>query len=341
MAAVFRAHLNGFGMARTGVVIVTYNSAEVIERCLTSCRDFPVVVVDNASQDATCRLVALHSTVGQPVTLIANRNNAGFAAAANQGISSLDTQLVLLLNPDTELKTPLEALERACLEAETGLAAGQLTDERGDPQRGFTLRHFPSAWTLAFEVLGINRLIPDNPLNRSYRCLEQDYSQPAEVDQPPGAFLMFRREMWQRLGGFDTQFYPLWFEDVDFCKRARDLGLKIQYVPQVKALHHGGHSIASLEWQYREVFWYGSLLKYASKHFRPHAFRWVSAAVVLGSLFRTAVGVMTQRSFRPITVYRKIGRLAGRSLISGRVGEIDELVRQSSRGTTAVKISKE
>ena len=133
---------------------------------------------------------------------------------------------------------------------------------------------------------------------------------------------MFRREVWQRLGGFDTQFYPVWFEDVDFCKRARDLGLKIQYVPQVTAVHQGGHSIAGLGWECREVYWYVSLLRYASKHFRPHAFRWVSAAVVLGSLFRTAIGVMTQRSFRPITVYARIGRLAGRSLISGRVGEL-------------------
>lgn len=323
------------------MVIVTYNSAEVIDRCLESCRDLPVVVVDNASQDATCQLVARRSVAGQAVTLIANTNNSGFAAAANQGISALDTQLVLLLNPDTELNTSIAALEASCLEQGTGLAAGQLTDEKGQTQRGFTLRRFPKASTLAFEVLGINRLVPANPLNRSYRCLEVDYSKPAEVDQPPAAFLMFRREVWQRLGGFDTRFYPLWFEDVDFCKRAHDLGLKIQYVPQVTAMHHGGHSIASLKWQYREVYWYGSLLKYASKHFRPSAFRWVSAAVVLGSLFRTAVGVMTQRSLRPITVYAKIGRLAGRSLISGRVGELNELVQQSSRGTAAVKISKE
>ncbi len=151
----------------------------------------------------------------------------------------------------------------------------------------------------------MNRLIPANPLNRSYRCLDLDLSQPTEAEQPPGAFLMFRREVWQRLGGFDTQFYPLWFEDVDFCKRASDLGLKIQYVPRVTAMHQGGHSIAGLDWECREVYWYVSLLKYASKHFRPRGFRWVSAAVVLGSLFRTAIGVMTRRSFRPITVVCK------------------------------------
>jgi GT2 family glycosyltransferase len=114
----------------------------------------------------------------------------------------------------------------------------------------------------------------------------------------------------------------LWFEDVDFCKRAHDLGFKIQYVPGVTALHQGGHSIAGLDWQCREVYWYVSLLRYASKHFRPRDFRWVSAAVVLGSLFRTAIGVMSQRSFRPIRVYAKVGRLAGGSVISGRVSEL-------------------
>lgn len=325
-------------MTRTGVVIVTYNSEGIIERCLKACGDLPVVVVDNASRDGTCELVRRHKVV----TLIANPGNYGFAGAVNQGVSALETELVLLLNPDTELKTAIGELEAACLEAGTGLAAGLLTDEQGQPQRGFTLRRFPNASTLIFEVLGINRLVPVNPLNRSYRCLDRDLSRPAQAEQPAGAFLMFRREVWQRLGGFDTQFYPLWFEDVDFCKRAYDLGLKIQYVPCVTAIHKGGHSIAGLDWQCREVYWYVSLLRYASKHFRPRAFRWVSAAVVLGSLFRTAIGVMTQRSFRPISIHARIGRLAGRSLISGRVGETEMFgFQQSSRGTRAVKISKE
>jgi GT2 family glycosyltransferase len=310
-------------MTRTGVVIVTYNSSDVIERCLKSCRDLPLVVVDNASQDKTCELVRRRNS--KTVTLIANTSNYGFAGAVNQGVTALDTELILLLNPDAELQTKIDEMETACLQFGTGLAAGQLTDENGQVQRGFALRRFPGALTLIFEVLGINRLIASNPLNRSYRCLDLDLTRPVEAEQPPGAFLMFRREVWQRLGGFDTQFFPLWFEDVDFCKRASDLGLKIQYVPQVTAIHQGGHSIARLKWECREVYWYVSLLKYASKHFRPRDFRWVSAAVVLGSLFRTAAGVMTRRSFHPVAVYGKIGRFAGRSVISGRAGELKGL----------------
>jgi N-acetylglucosaminyl-diphospho-decaprenol L-rhamnosyltransferase len=304
-------------MKRTGVVVVTYNSAQVIERCLDSCGDLPAVVVDNASGDDTRELVRRHDAV----VLIENRSNLGFAAAVNQGVAALETDLVLLLNPDTELTSAITELEDVCSEPGTALASGKLLDEAGEAQRGFMVRRFPTPTALAFEALGINRVCAANPVNRSYRCWHLDPNRAADVEQPAGAFLMFRREVWQRLGGFDTQFYPLWFEDVDFCKRAHDLGLKIRYVPGVTARHQGGHSIAGLDWSCREVYWYVSLLKYASKHFHPRGYRRVAAAVMLGSLLRTAVEMVRRRSFRPIQVYGKIGRLAGRSLISGRVNE--------------------
>lgn len=305
-------------MTRTGVVVVTYNSSDVIERCLNSCGDIRVVVVDNASHDGTLERINRHPDVH----LIANSENRGFAGAVNQGVTWLDTEFVLLLNPDTELTSPIGDLEQTCSETGTGLASGKMLDAAGKVQRGFNVRRFPTPTALAFEVLGINRLLPANPVNRRYRCLDFDPERAADVDQPPGAFLMFRREVWQRLGGFDTQFHPVWFEDVDFCRRARDLGLKTRYLPQVTARHQGGNSIARLGWPCREAYWYVSLLKYASKHFRPLEFRGLTAAVILGSLLRTAVEVMRRRSFRPILVYGKIGRLAGRSLISGRVSDL-------------------
>ncbi|HYL37749.1 MAG TPA: glycosyltransferase family 2 protein [Bryobacteraceae bacterium] len=306
-------------MSRTGIVVVTYNSGEVIGRCLDSCAGRPVVVVDNASADDTCDLVRRRGAV----RLIANSENRGFAAAANQGVAELETELILLLNPDVELQTALEGLEAACARPGVGLAGGRLLDRNGRVQSGFTLRRFPTPLTLAFEVLGLNRLIPPNPVNRRYRCLDLDLSQAQEADQPPGAFLMFRREVWQRLGGFDTQFHPIWFEDVDFCRRARALGLKIQYVPEVTAQHQGGDSIAKLDRSCREAYWYASLLRYASKHFRPYAHRGVSAAVVLGSLLRAGVGMARFRSSRTVKAYMKVARLAGRSFFLGRVGELE------------------
>ncbi len=313
-------------MNRTGVVVVTYNSGEVIEQCLDSCAHLPyVVVVDNASRDNTAELVRRRPAV----KLIANSSNCGFAGAANQGVKALDTELVLLLNPDVELQTPLDALSEALSHEGVGLASGKLVDSLGRVQTGFTVRRFPTPLTLIFEVLGINRVAPWNQCNRRYRYLDIDLSKPAEVDQPAGAFLMFRREVWQRLGGFDTQFHPLWFEDVDFSKRARALGLKIQYLPEVTASHRGGHSIAGMNWGCREVCWYASLLKYASKHFRPYAYRGVSAAVVLGSMIRAVTGMIQRRSLRPIKVYAKVAQIGGLSLISGRVRQLECLASYS------------
>ncbi len=195
---------------------------------MDSCAPLPqVVVVDNASQDNTAELVRRRGSV----KLIANSTNRGFAGAANQGVEALDTELILLLNPDVEIESPLEALEEICGRQDVGFASGELVDSDGKPQTGFTVRRFPTPGTLMLEVLGLNRLLPWNRTNRRYRCLDLDLSQPSEVEQPAGAFLMFRREVWQRLGGFDTQFHPLWFEDVDFLKRGHSLGLKIQYLP--------------------------------------------------------------------------------------------------------------
>jgi N-acetylglucosaminyl-diphospho-decaprenol L-rhamnosyltransferase len=306
-------------MNQTGVVVVTYNSADVIGRCLDSCASLPIVVVDNASRDATCDLVRQRPSV----RLISNASNRGFAAAVNQGVAALETELVLLLNPDAELVSPIDPMAEACAREGVGVAGGRLVDESGKVQSGFTLRRFPTPAALIFEVLGINRMLPRNPVNRRYRCLDVDLDKPSEADQPPGAFLIFRREVWQQLGGFDTRFCPLWFEDVDFCKRARNLGLKIQYVPQVIARHRGGHSIAGLDWRYRQLYWYVSLLRYASKHFRPYAYRGVSAAVVLGSVFRAALEAVRWRSAGPLKVYATVARVAGRSMISGRVGDAE------------------
>ena len=304
-------------MTGIGVVVVTYNSEDVIGACLDSCASLPTVVVDNASQDATIQAVNRRPQV----LLIPNTINRGFAGAVNQGVAALDTELVLLLNPDVQLQTPATALQQACSEPGVALATGRLLDPAGSVQTGFNVRRLPTPLTLVFEVLGLNRLFPWNGINRRYRCSDFDPAVPADVEQPAGALLMFRLDVWKRLNGFDSQFHPLWFEDVDFCNRAREAGFRIRYVPGVTAVHQGGHSVAKLTPDCREVYWYVSLLRYASKHFQPYAFRGVSAAVVLGSFLRAVVAVVRSRSLKPVSIFARVMRLAMFSLISGRVQE--------------------
>lgn len=302
---------------KLAVVVVTHNSEGVIGDCLDSCRHIKTVVVDNASTDDTLEQVRLRPSV----EVIANEANRGFAAAVNQGVRQAKAEFVLLLNPDVKLRSAIDPLLEACRDESTGITSGQLLDSEGRPQTGFCVRRFPTPTSLAFEVLGLNRVFPGNPVNRKYRCLDLDLCPATEIEQPAGAFLLFKTSLWERLNGFDEQFYPVWFEDVDFCKRSWDLGVKTRYVPEVQAVHQGGHSISQLGWASRERYWYVSLLRYASKHFSSSEFRGMSGAVVLGSLIRTVTSVWQRRSFEPCAVYGGVFRLAAACAFYGKMPE--------------------
>jgi len=304
-------------MEDVGIVIVTHNSAAEIGPCLLSATatGAEVIVVDNASQDGTQAEVERRG-----VRLIANATNAGFAAAVNQGIRALRAPLLLLLNPDAIIQTGLEHLREACRDPQTAAAGGMLVDNSGHPQIGFMVRRFTTPGALCLEALLMNRLCPRNPVTWPYRCLDLIYSKPLEVEQPAGAFLMIRRDAWEKLGGFDEGFYPLWFEDVDFLKRAKCNSYHIRFVPCAVAMHAGGHSIRKISLEFRQYYWYRSLLKYAAKHFSPAAARLVGLAVLIGSVMRTVLGVPHLRSWKPIAVYGKVVKLAGRQVFFGTAG---------------------
>jgi hypothetical protein len=263
-----------------------------------------ILVIDNASADDTRGEVARRG-----VRLIANSENAGFAAAVNQGVRATNAPLVLLLNPDAHLVSGLDALV-ACFEMPgTGAAGGMLLGADGKPQRGFMARNLPTATTLVYEVLGINRVWPRNRVNWHYRCLGLDPMATGPVDQPAGAFLMFSRAAWGEVGGFDESFWPLWFEDVDFCGRLKAAGFSSYYNSGSVAKHAGSHSIRSLSLENRQKYWYGSLLEYAEKHYRSSAFRTICASVVVGAVLRAVVG-FPREGLKALVVYGGVIGLA-------------------------------
>jgi len=298
----------------TGIVIVTYNSAAEIGGCLEAAAKTgaEIVVVDNASSDGTVEEVRRRG-----VRVIANSENRGFAAATNQGFVVLKHAYVLLLNPDAVLKTDLQPLIRACDMPGAAGAGGQLIDSEGRPQIGFMARSLPTAATLVLESLLLNRICPNNRVNRRYRGVGLDYSRQLVVEQPAGAFLMIRRAVWEELGGFDEGFYPLWFEEVDFCRRAADRGYRMYYEPEAVAKHTGGHSLGALALGARRFYWYRSLLKYSAKHFGSRDFRAVCLAVAAGSVFRGIAESVLTRRFKPIEAYGKVVRLAAQSFVFG------------------------
>jgi N-acetylglucosaminyl-diphospho-decaprenol L-rhamnosyltransferase len=295
-------------------IIVTFNSEAVIGQCLDClikmAPDVKPIVIDNASCDRTLERVRERAHV----QLIANRENRGFAAAVNQGIAACDAEFLLLLNPDADLLTGVDALIDAS--RQYGLAAGKLVDLDSRAQSGFTIRRLPTPASLIFELFGVNRVWPTNPVNLRYRYLDRDLDQPGPVEQPAGAFLMTRRNVWDELHGFDENFHPVWFEDVDYCKRALDLGRRIEYVPNVQASHLGGHSVSWIAPACRAIHWCVSLTRYAAKHFHSAGYRAVCLAVLLSSFPRMVVRMIQDRSVQSVATYRKIVLFAGLCLVS-------------------------
>lgn len=285
-------------------VIVTYQSAAEIDNCLRSLDNIAeTVVVDNGSADATCQVVGR----SKGVRLIANGENRGFAAAANQGLRATRSPLVLFLNPDAAIETDLRGMVKELETPNVGAAAGRLLDTQGSTQVGFNLRRFPTAGDLSREALLLNRLWPGNPWNRLYRCLDLDPARSQDVEQPAGAFLMVRRDVLERVGGWDERFHPLWFEDVDLCRRIRRAGFRIRYLPSCVARHRGGHSLATLSVQQRQVYWYRSLFSYAGKHYSAPARAALRLSVLAGALLRALLALGRGESCRG---YGKVMSLA-------------------------------
>ncbi len=317
-------------MIKTAAIVITYNSAGVVAKAVSSAKKYglQVVVIDNASTDRS----AEEAREAGADLVITNKENLGFAGAANQGFLALDEKYlcVLLLNPDVEITTPLNLLIDACLIH--GAACGQLYDIDNKPQTGFQVRRFPTPAILAAEVLGINRVWPNNALNRHYRYLDLDFTRPAVVDQPAAAFLMVRRDVWLAVEGFDIQFHPIWFEDVDFCKRIKEKSFTIVYQPAVRARHIGGHSVGKIPYANRVTTWYASLLKYGQKHFSSAGLRIIAAAVLLGAIPRCVLGICEERNQKPIAVWLTMCNLCIKVLIFGQ-GGIEENKRfHNNRG---------
>jgi GT2 family glycosyltransferase len=285
-----------------------------------------ILVVDNASHDETC----YYARSVPSVRVIENRTNRGFAAAVNKGAALTTARNLLVLNPDAALLDSLAPLVSAA--EKWGAAAGRLIGSDDRTQAGFTIRRFPTAFALAFEALGLNAAWPGNPVNRRYRYLDRDLSIDGPVQQPAGAFLMVRRDVFEELGGFDERYFPVWFEDVDFCRRLALGKYTIWYESGVRARHTGAHSVSLLEVGIRELYWYLNLLRYAGKYFTRPQFRAVGLAVAVGAVLRMTVSCVFKRGGRPTAAaYMKVLQLALSCLLWGNA-ELESASWQAAEG---------
>ncbi|RJP74068.1 MAG: glycosyltransferase [Candidatus Zixiibacteriota bacterium] len=227
------------------VVIVSYNVRSFLDHCLQSVRlasaglAVQTIVVDNASADDSAAMVAQRYP---DVTLIANRENVGFGRANNQAFELARGEAVLVLNPDAFVQedTLRRLLERLQASPEAGAVGPKIIkpDGRFEPR---SKRGFPTPWVAFSYLSGLAALFPRNPRFSHYLLTHLDPDREHEVDALSGCCMMVRRDLLQRLGGFDPDFF-MYGEDLDLCYRIHQQGYRIIYSPATRIVHFKGES---------------------------------------------------------------------------------------------------
>lgn len=225
-----------------------------------------VYVVDNDSKDHIEDVVAkFRARSDVPVTLIRNDRNLGFAKANNQAIRRCSGRVVALLNPDTRVTRG--ALKRMMAwmasRPDVGIVGPKLLNPDGSLQE--SVRRFPRLLDQALILLKLQHLWPSAPPFRKYLAKDFDYGKEQDVDQLMGAALFIRRKVFEGVGLLDERFF-IWFEEVDFCKRAKEAGWGVVYAPSVQIIHHGGKSFAQAMTLKKQRYFTASMGKYFRKH---------------------------------------------------------------------------
>jgi len=226
------------------IIILTWNSQEVIKNCLDSIyssnRDlnFEIIVVDNNSRDRTKEIL---KNSYPKVKLIANVKNLGYAKGNNQGIEKSKSEFILLLNPDVKLID--DFLTKITKFFKEHPEAGALGPQLLNPDKSIqsSCREFPEYSTILWELLSLSHIFLRSKIFGRWRMRYFDHNSLAEVDQPMGSVLLIRRKTLEEVGLFDTNF-KMFFNDVDLCYRIKKAGWKIYFYPGAKAFHIKGSS---------------------------------------------------------------------------------------------------
>ncbi len=261
------------------IIVVNWNAGHQLFDCISSIQTngtpfvAKTIVVDNDSTDGSAN--SLQNMLG--VTVIFTGQNLGFGKACNLGAQHTKSEYLLFLNPDAALhsNTLPKALTfmQDSINAKVGICGVQLIDELGHVSRSCS--RLPTSLGFVCHAVGLDRLFPQ----LGHFMTEWRHDETREVDQVIGAFFLVRRTVFEALNGFDEQFF-VYFEEVDFSRRAREAGWRSVYLADAQAFHAGGGTSNQVK-AMRLFYIMRSRLLYAFKHFSLIG----ACAVLLMTLF--------------------------------------------------------
>jgi len=228
------------------VIVVSYNTKEMTLACLksifeqTQSTTFEILLLDNASSDGSVQ--AIRSEFSDSVNIVASDKNLGFAAGNNLISKRAVGDYILLLNPDTVVLD--RAIDRLVAFAQSwpdaGIWGGRTLGADGtlDPTSCFSRQ---TLWSLFCQVAGLNIIFRSTNLFNPEDIGGWDRTGERRVDIVCGCFLLIRRDIWNRLGGFNKLFF-MYGEEADLCIRAQSIGCRPFVSSTATIVHYGGAS---------------------------------------------------------------------------------------------------
>ncbi|MBU0984792.1 MAG: glycosyltransferase family 2 protein [candidate division Zixibacteria bacterium] len=276
-------------------IVIAYNGAAFLPSCLRTLLadltgiESEVIVVDNGSSDGSADLV---SRDYPDVQLIRNGENLGFTAAVNIGLKTARGSYLYILNQDLEFSpgSTRLLLDRLRREPEVGLIGPAFVD-RNDTVMP-SVRSFPTYRHVVYVATGLSRLLPTHREFSSWKMGWFDHQTERYVDQPMGAAMLVPRPVIDRVGLLDEQF-PIFFSDVDFCKRIHDVGYRLLYYPAARVFHHVGGSTRRQPARMR-VESHRSMYRYLRKYARWYQLPclWLAGVLLYAGILPAALGLM-------------------------------------------------
>ncbi|MDD7498425.1 glycosyltransferase family 2 protein [Fibrobacter sp.] len=255
-------------MYSCSIIIVAYNSCDFIPACLKSVRDAcegidaQVIVLDNGSVEPI--LPEIRQFFPE-VEWIDSKENLGFGKGCNLAEKRATKPYLFFINPDTVVSHDsfTKVLDFMEEHPESGTVGCRILNEDGTLQWACR-RSFPTIVSAVSKTIGLAALFPKNKTLASYNMTYADPDEVTEVDAISGSFFCMRRDLYEKLGGFDEDFF-MYGEDLDLCFRAKVAGCKNYYTPSTNILHFKGQSCRTRRWDSYLDF-YKAMLIFVRKH---------------------------------------------------------------------------
>jgi N-acetylglucosaminyl-diphospho-decaprenol L-rhamnosyltransferase len=276
------------------VVVVNYESGPALLRCVEGWKAdgaAEMVIVDNGSRDGSVERVRARFP---ELEVVVPGGNLGYGSAANRGVAAAVSPMILVCNPDLEVRPGALAALAGALDQDPRCAlVGPMIRTTGG-ERYPSARQFPSLVDAGGHALfGI--FAPGNRFTRSYQQadLGDRHDGPVKVDWLSGACFLARRSAFEQVGGFDEAYF-MYAEDVDLCWRLADAGWTVSWVPGAEVTHLQG--VSTDHHPYRMILeHHRSLLRFALRTSRGWR-RALLPLVALGIGVRACLAVVARAS---------------------------------------------